>query len=106
MMKITDKVYTIDELKAIVKPIMEQFSKVKALYVYSNYAYGTANSDSPILMHIEGEDLTTKEITYGKMNDELEANLCKEVVIYQESELYPERMAEIKKEEIMVYERR
>ena len=105
MIKITDKVYTIDELKAIVKPILEKCPRVKALYVYSDYAYGIATPDSPLLFIIEGENLTNDDLTASKMADELDEQLQKEIAIYQESELPRRRMIDIKEEEILIYER-
>ena len=100
MLKITDKVYTIEELKAIVKPILEKCPRVKALYVYGNYAYGTARPNSPILCIIEGENITMSE-----MADELDEQLQKEVVIYQESELFYRRRMAIREERVPIYER-
>lgn len=105
MLKITDKVYTIEELKAIVKPILEKCPRVKAFYVYSDYAYGTATSDSPILCIIEGENLTVRDITMSEMADELDEQLQKEVVIYQESELLYRRRMAIRKERVLIYGR-
>ncbi len=105
MLKITDKVYTIEELKAIVKPILEKCPRVKALYVYGNYAYGTARPNSPILCIIEGENLTVRDITMSEMADELDEQLQKEVVIYQESELFYRRRMAIREERVPIYER-
>ena len=106
MIKITDKVYTIEELKAIVKPILEKCPRVKALYVYSNYAHGTARPDSPLLFIMEGENLTNDDLTASKMAEEFDEKLQKEIAIYQESELPRRRMMDIKEEEILIYERR
>lgn len=105
MIKITDKVYTIDELKAIVKPILEKCPRVKALYVYSDYAYGTATPDSPLLCIIDGENITTDDIIASKMADELDENLQKEIAIYRESDLLYSRMMAVRKERVLIYER-
>ena len=105
MMKITDKVYTIDELKAIVKPILEKYPKVKALYVYREYAHGTANPNSLIFFRIVGDKLTLADTIGSEMREELDTKLQKEIVIYHDFELIPHRVEAIKREEVMVYER-
>ena len=52
----TDKIYTLDELKSIVIPIAKQH-RVTKMYLFGSYAKGTADEKSDIDIRIDSKNL-------------------------------------------------
>ena len=54
----TEKVYTIDEIRAIVTPIAQRH-RVTKMYLFGSYARGEADEKSDIDIRIDAENLNT-----------------------------------------------
>ena len=75
----SDKVYSIEEIKAIVVPICKKFF-VKQLFLFGSYAKQSANHESDIDLLLDTEQRLDLE-TYGELEDELTDSLEKDVDI-------------------------
>lgn len=71
--------YTLDEIKARVRPIAEKY-QLKAVYVFGSYARGEANeaSDIDLLVDLSGAELSGF-FAIGQLYNDLETALQKEV---------------------------
>lgn len=101
----SEKIYTIDEIKSIIQAILEQFAVKKAI-LFGSYAKNnpTAKSDIDIVIDSEGKLLNIN--FYGLLEDlvqKLEKNidLFEISEIQKESELYDT----ILKEGVIIYEK-
>lgn len=84
--KINPNVYTIKELKNIIKPILNKYG-IKNINLFGSYARGEANSSSDIDIYCEQGNIKTL-IDQGLLEDELEEALNKKVdVIFDTTEI-------------------
>ena len=72
-------IYTIDEIRNIIKPIAEKYC-LPAVYLFDSYARGTANehSDVDLLVDTTGTRLKTL-FTLGALYNDLEEALGKKI---------------------------
>ena len=72
-------IYTIDEIRNIIKPIAEKYC-LPAVYLFGSYARGTANehSDVDLLVDTTGTRLKTL-FTLGALYNDLEEALGKKI---------------------------
>ncbi len=72
-------IYTIDEIRRIVKPIAEKY-RIPAIYLFGSYARGTANehSDVDLLVDTAGTELKSL-LTLGALYNDLEEALGKKI---------------------------
>ncbi len=83
---INPNVYTIKELKNIIKPILNKYG-IKNINLFGSYARGEANSSSDIDIYCEQGNIKTL-IDQGLLEDELEEVLNKKVdVIFDTTEI-------------------
>lgn len=80
--KITNKIYTIDEIKKLTKDIFEKYGVEKA-YIFGSYARGKARKDSDIDIMIKKGKLKSLFELSGLGND-LTETLKKEIDIITE----------------------
>jgi len=93
--EITNDVYTIKNLKSIIKPILLKYG-INDVYLFGSYARGEANVNSDVDIYCEKGNIKTL-IDQGFLEDELKEALKKDVdVVFVESS-----MSEYFKERIM-----
>jgi len=73
----TDKIYTIDEIKAIVKPIAEKY-KIEKVWLFGSYARGEASSESDVDLHVDASNIKSLFVLGGLYSD-LEKALDKQL---------------------------
>ncbi len=71
------EIYTIKQIKDIIKPILNKHN-INEIYLFGSYSRGEATKDSDIDIFCEKGDIRTL-IDQGKLEDELELKLKKEV---------------------------
>ena len=71
----TERVYTVDEIKDIVTPIAKRH-RVSRMYLFGSYARGEADGNSDVDLRIDAENLTNLFVL-GSLYDDLETALAK-----------------------------
>ncbi len=101
----SDKIYTIEELKDILKKILKKFD-VKTAILFGSYAKDTPTSKSDIDLVIDSEGKLLSIHFYGLL-EELVQQLQKDIDLFEISEIEKNSKIykNIKKEGILVYER-
>lgn len=75
----TEKIYTVDEIRNIVVPIAKKH-RVSKMYLFGSYARGDADSASDIDLRIDAENLTDFFLL-GSLYADLESALAKSLDI-------------------------
>lgn len=104
------KIYTIEEIKKLTKPIFEQYGVDRA-YVFGSYARGDCNSKSDIDIIIAARNIRSL-LLIGAILEKLEEVLKKEVDLIEEECFEEDNMDEvdqefynkIKEERVVIYE--
>lgn len=78
-------VYSIDEIKKIVKPIAKRYG-VKSIYLFGSYARGTAIEESDLDFLVFGGDNFRLSLVYA-LGEDLRDAFHKEIDIYEVHEL-------------------
>lgn len=101
----SEKVYTIDELKSILKEILENFAVKKAI-LFGSYAKNTQTAKSDIDLVIDSEGKLLNIYFYGLLED-LVQKLQKNVDLFEISEIQKDSRIynDIKNEGVIVYEK-
>ena len=101
----SEKVYTIDELKSILKEILKKFSVKKAI-LFGSYAKNTQTANSDIDLVIDSEGKLLNIYFYGLLED-LVQTLQKNVDLFEISEIQKDSRIynDIKNEGVIVYEK-
>ncbi len=101
----SEKIYTIEEIKKILKEILEKFSVKKAI-LFGSYAKNTPTSKSDIDLVIDSEGKLLNINFYGLLED-LVQKLQKNIDLIEITEIKKDSTIyqEIQKEGIVVYER-
>lgn len=101
----SNKIYTIEELKTILKEIFSNF-QVKRAILFGSYArqMPTKNSDIDLVIDSEGKLLN---IHFYGLLEELVEKLEKNIDLFEISEIQPnsEIQRQIQKEGVIVYEK-
>lgn len=79
---------SLKRIKEIIKPILNSYG-IKNVYLFGSYARGEANSKSDIDIYCDKGNIKTL-IQQGKLEDELEKSLHKDVDIVFESSIKDE----------------
>ena len=80
-------VYTIDEIKEIIKPIAEKY-RLLAVYLFGSYARGTANEQSDVDLIVDTTGTQLKSLfTLGALYNDLEEALGKRIDLVTVSSL-------------------
>lgn len=98
-----EKIYTIDEIRAIAAPIAEQYG-VAAMYLFGSYARGEATPRSDLDFRIErGRIRSLFELS--ALYRELAEKFQKELDLLTSQNIEPEFLKAIASEEVLVYAR-
>ncbi len=97
----SDKVYTIDEIKAIAVPIAKRHG-VAALYLFGSYARGDADAHSDLDFRIEKGKIRNILQLGGLLND-LEDSFQKNADVLTTQMLSPAFLDSIRSEEVLLY---
>ena len=100
----SEKVYSLDEIRSIAAPIAEQYG-VAAMYLFGSYARGEATAASDLDFRIErGRIRSLFELSaiYNDLSEGFQKNLD----ILTSQNIEPEFMAAIRPEEVLVYAQR
>ncbi len=97
----SDKVYTIDEIKAIAVPIAKRHG-VAALYLFGSYARGDADAHSDLDFRVEKGKIRNILQLGGLLND-LEDSFQKNADVLTTQMLSPAFLDSIRSEEVLLY---
>ncbi len=97
----TDKIYTLDEIKMIVLPIARKYD-VESVYLFGSYARGeaTENSDIDLVMNFS-EPISL--FTLAEIINDLEKLFGKKVDIVSHNSASPRLLYQIIDEEVLMY---
>ncbi|MCI8961856.1 MAG: nucleotidyltransferase domain-containing protein [Clostridia bacterium] len=101
----SDKVYTIEELRVILQDILKKFAVKKAI-LFGSYAKNTSTSKSDIDLVIDSEGKLLNIYFYGLLEDLVE-KLQKNVDLFEISEIQKDSRIynDIQNEGVIVYEK-
>ena len=99
----SDKVYTVDEIRAIAAPLARRYG-VKSLYLFGSYARGEADGSSDIDLRVDRGDMTDL-LELGGLYTDLQEQLDKPLDLLTNQMLSQEFMAAIRGEEVQLYAR-
>ena len=97
----SEKVYSLDEIRSIAAPIAEQYG-VAAMYLFGSYARGEATAASDLDFRIErGRIRSLFELSdlYNDLSEGFQKNLD----LLTSQNIEPEFLAAIRPEEVLVY---
>ena len=96
---INKKVYSLKEIKRIIKPILNKYG-INDIYLFGSYARGEAKSNSDIDIYCDKGNIKTL-IDQGELEEELESALNKEVDIIFTTSILDEYFKEQIKEDMI-----
>ena len=97
----SEKVYSLDEIRSIAAPIAEQYG-VAAMYLFGSYARGEATAASDLDFRIErGRIRSLFELS--AMYNDLSEGFQKNLDLLSSQNIEPEFLAAIRPEEVLVY---
>ena len=97
----SEKVYSLDEIRSIAAPIAEQYG-VAAMYLFGSYARGEATAASDLDFRIErGRIRSLFELS--AMYNDLSEGFQKNMDLLTSQNIEPEFLAAIRPEEVLVY---
>lgn len=99
----TSKIYSIDEIKALVAPIAEQYG-VARIFLFGSYARGEAKPDSDLDLRVDKGSLRGL-IQLGGLYSDLEETFDKKLDLLTTNSLEQKFLDRISREEILVYGR-
>ncbi|MBR3767855.1 MAG: nucleotidyltransferase domain-containing protein [Clostridia bacterium] len=97
----SDKIYTIDEIREIVAPIAEQYG-IQRVYLFGSYARGEATGTSDLDLRVD-RGKAKDYFTLGEMYCDLEDSFDKSLDLLTTGSLDQEFLSRIASEEIMIY---
>ena len=98
----SNRIYTIDEIKAIVEPIAKSYG-VKRVFLFGSYARGEATPTSDLDIRIDKGSLRGL-FALGGLYADLEERFEKELDVLTTGSLEPDFLNMIANEEILIYE--
>ena len=98
-----DKVYTLDEIKAIAAPIASRHG-VAALYLFGSYARGEATPSSDRDFRIEKGNVRSL-LQFASLQLDLEKGFSKDLDVLTTQMLTPDFLNRIRPEEVLIYAR-
>ena len=97
----SDKIYSLDEIKAIASPIAQRYG-IAALYLFGSYAKGEATPQSDIDFRVDRGDLVDL-LELGGLFSELEESFQKHLDVLTTQMLSPAFLNSIRAEEVLIY---
>jgi predicted nucleotidyltransferase len=97
----SDKIYSIDEIKTIIIPIAEKYG-VEKVYLFGSYARGDATDKSDLDLRIDKGSLKGL-FMLGAMYSDLEEKFDKKLDLLTTASLDTDFLNQIKKEEVLLY---
>ena len=97
----SDKIYTLDEIKSIAAPIARQYG-VAAMYLFGSYARGEATPKSDLDFRIDKGQLRSLFQLLG-MQLALENGFQKDLDLLTTQMLTPQFLNDIRPEEVLIY---
>lgn len=106
----TERIYTVDEIKNIVVPIAKRY-RVSKMYLFGSYAKGNADCKSDIDLRVDSDNLTNLFV-FGSLYDDLETALNKSLDLITTQALRQnindpltrKFIRSIRKDELLLYE--
>lgn len=98
----TNKVYSIEEIKQIVAPIAQAYG-IQRVFLFGSYARGEATSTSDLDFRVDKGSLKGL-FALGGLYSDLEESLDKELDLLTTGSLEPTFLNQIANEEILIYE--
>lgn len=99
----TDKVYTLNEIRRIASPIASRYG-VNALYLFGSYARGEATPASDLDFRVDREGVTDL-LALGGLYSDLEEGFGKKLDVLTTQMLSPAFLKKIRPEEVLIYAR-
>lgn len=101
----SEKIYTIEEIKSIIQDILKQFAVKKAI-LFGSYAKNTPTSKSDIDIVVDSEGQLLNINFYGLL-EELVQSLEKNIDLFEISEIQKDSdlYKDIEKEGVVIYEK-
>ena len=96
----SNKVYSIEEIRATIKPIAESFG-VERIFLFGSYARGEATSTSDIDFRVDKGQV--KGFAFGGLINALSEALDKDVDVVTTASLDKDFLDYISKEEVLLY---
>lgn len=97
-----NKIYSIDEIKAIAVPIAKQYG-IERLFLFGSYARGEASENSDIDFRVDKGKLKGL-FALGGLYADLEDNFGKKLDLLTTGSLEQSFLDKISKEEVLIYE--
>ena len=97
----SDKIYTLDEIKAIAHPIAQRYG-IAALYLFGSYARGEATPQSDIDFRVDRGNLVDL-LELGGLFSDLEDSFQKNLDVLTTQMLSPAFLNSIRTEEVLIY---
>lgn len=97
----SDKIYTLDEIKAIAHPIAQRYG-IAALYLFGSYARGEATAQSDIDFRVDRGNLVDL-LELGGLFSDLEDSFQKNLDVLTTQMLSPAFLNSIRAEEVLIY---
>lgn len=99
----SEKIYTLDEIKAIAHPIAARYG-IAALYLFGSYARGEATPHSDLDFRVDRGDLVDL-LELGGLISDLEDSFDKNLDVLTTQMLSPAFLNSIRREEVLIYAR-
>ena len=99
----TDKVYTINEIRQIARPIASRYG-IAALYLFGSYARGDATPESDLDFRVD-RDGVTDMLAVGGLYSDLEEGFGEKLDVLTTQMLSPAFLNRIRPEEVLIYAR-
>ena len=97
----SDRVYTLDEIKSIAKPIAQRYD-VAALYLFGSYARGEATPHSDLDFRVDRTGMIDL-LELGGLYSDLEAGFDKKLDVLTTQMLSHAFLDRIRREEVLIY---
>lgn len=99
----SDKIYTLDEIKAIAHPIAQRYG-IAALYLFGSYARGEATPQSDLDFRVDRDRGNLVDLLeLGGLFSDLEDGFQKKLDVLTTQMLSPAFLNSIRSEEVLIY---
>ena len=98
----SDKIYTLDEIRSIANPIARRYN-IAALYLFGSYARGEATAESDLDFRVDRGQLADLLELGGLYSDLEEGVSQKKLDVLTTQMLSPDFLAQIQPEEVLIY---